>query len=112
MEVFLNTNGNTQINSMTIQRVPLVKSSMMALNIASGFTVTEKMNTSEYDKLFHLRLLIRLSDNKYIYLMGARRSCVQLKVPCQIRLINFIQSMIQQSLKQLPCAMENNSSLQ
>jgi hypothetical protein len=67
MQEFLNKNGNTQINTMTIQRVPLKASSMMALNIASGFTVNDRMNNSEYDKLFHLRLLLKLNDNKYIY---------------------------------------------
>ena len=65
--IFFSKYGNNYIKALVIERVPLADISMKLLNAASGFSVQKRLDNSDYDKLFHLRLIIILDNDQIIY---------------------------------------------
>ena len=64
---FFSKYGNNRINKLVIERVPLKETTMNLLNLASGNTTLQRLKQSTYDKLFHLRLLFKLENNKILF---------------------------------------------
>lgn len=58
--------GNQTISSLMVGRAPVPKAITTALNMVSGGTFQEGMNTQPYDKLFHLFLYVTLNDGTKI----------------------------------------------
>ena len=65
--MFFSKYGNNRINKLVIERVPLKETTMNLLNLASGNTTLQRLKQSTYDKLFHLRLLFKLENNKILF---------------------------------------------
>ena len=61
--MFFSNYGNNKIIKLVIERVPLQQTTMILLNLASNNTALERLKQSDYDKLFHLRLIIYLDNN-------------------------------------------------
>jgi hypothetical protein len=56
--------GDKIITGITINRTPLGKPLMTALQIASGNTFSQKLQNTPYDKLFHLFMCIEFANGK------------------------------------------------
>ena len=64
----INKYANNTITGVTVGRAPVPTAITGALNVASGGTFQEGMNTQPYDKLFHLFLYLTLNDgNKILF---------------------------------------------
>lgn len=62
----LNKYGNEIITSVVIKRNPLSNAIMNVLNTVSLGSFKNKLDRSEYDKLFHLQIVITTNTNKII----------------------------------------------
>jgi hypothetical protein len=56
--------GDKIITGITINRTPLGKPLMTALQIASGNTFSQKLQNTPYDKLFHLFMCVEFANGK------------------------------------------------
>jgi hypothetical protein len=61
--IYFSKYGNSKILKLVIERVPLQQTTMILLNLASNNSALERLKQSDYDKLFHLRLIIYLDNN-------------------------------------------------
>jgi hypothetical protein len=58
--------GHLKIKSMTVFRRPLMKASMMLMNVVTWGEVQKRLDNSPYDTLFHLGCYIVLENGKLI----------------------------------------------
>ena len=58
--------GNQEIQSMTISRNPIQTAIVKLLNVLSLGKVEQRMDDKDYDKLFHLRLIVKLKSGENI----------------------------------------------
>lgn len=63
---YLDRFGDYAIQKITVCRVPLSKSIMALLNVASGNEFQKNLDKTPYDKLYHLFMKIQIADRFFI----------------------------------------------